>query len=430
MADKSKSENSNENQKLTDQPNAYTNTDSNYEDILKLPFSSEPGQADSKTGKECIDVVTEYYWIQNKPKPTGLIDKIQAVPFLYATEYRQRYGTTATNLYNGYNSFETMANSILSNSGTVGALAQDVAKGIGKAAITVGEKILGGLETMGNWHKVANALTAPLVNLGNGMKNVVTGQNGEIFSGNTHLNSKLLSPYYYLYSLQTTNKQYCFPFLGDDAASWQIANGFGDGNVSALSQAIVKGVEAVTNQMPQFAADVQDFMNLFSNPNSSQGNTGFSMYNVEKAKAFQFPSGGKTVSVKFPLFNTLKKDEWKKNYRFIVLFGLRNMLYRKNNVQYYPPLIYDVSIPGFGRLPLSYVKTFSVKPVGMTRIKSMDLGLLPNVKSDVTTSVIVPEAWIVQIDFESLIADSANLFLSSMIDLPIQASVVDYTQTR
>ena len=182
--------------------------------------------------------------------------------------------------------------------------------------------------------------------------------------------------------------------------------------------------------MPQFAADVQDFMNLFSNDYSSQGNTGFSMYNVEKAKAFQFPSGGKTVSVKFPLFNTLKKDEWKKNYRFIVLFGLRNMLYRKNNVQYYPPLIYDVSIPGFGRLPLSYVKTFSVKPVGMTRIKSMDLALLPNVKSNVTTSVIVPEAWIVQIDFESLIADSANLFLSSMIDLPIQASVVDYTHTR
>ena len=427
MAENTNSENINGNQKSTDQPNAYTNTDSNYEDILKLPFSSEPGQADSKTGKECIDVVTEYYWVQNKPKPTGLIDKNQAVPFLYATEYRQRYGTTATNLYNGYNGFKTMADSILSNSGEGGKLAQEIVKGIGNAAKTVGEKFLGGLETMGSWNWVLQSITDPLVNLGNGLKNVVTGQNGKIFSGNTHLNSKLLSPYYYLYSLQTTNKQYCFPFLGDDAASWQIANGFGDGNVSALSQAIVKGVEAVTNQMPQFAADVQDFMNLFSNPKSSQGNTGFSMYNVEKAKAFQFPSGGKTVSVKFPLFNTLKKDEWKKNYRFIVLFGLRNMLYRKNNVQYYPPLIYDVSIPGFGRLPLSYVKTFSVKPVGMTRIKSMDLGLLPNVKSNVTTSVIVPEAWIVQIDFESLIADSANLFLSSMIDLPIQASVVDYT---
>lgn len=94
-----------------------------------------------------------------------------------------------------------MANSILSNSGTVGELAKDVAKGVGKAARTVGEKILGGLETVGNWHKVANALTEPLLNIINGGKNVATGKNGEIFSGNTHLNSKLLSPYYYLYSL-------------------------------------------------------------------------------------------------------------------------------------------------------------------------------------------------------------------------------------
>ena len=34
-------------------------------------------------------------------------------------------------------------------------------------------------------------------------------------------------------------------------------------------------------------------------------------------------------------------------------------------------------------------------------------------------TVNVPEAWVIQIDFMSLIADSGNQFLSSLIDLPI-----------
>jgi len=56
------------------------------------------------------------------------------------------------------------------------------------------------------------------------------------------------------------------------------------------------------------------------------------MYNIEKAKAFSFPTEGKKVTVRFPLFNTIEKDSWKQNYKFIVLFGLRNMLFRLNNV--------------------------------------------------------------------------------------------------
>jgi hypothetical protein len=153
----------------------------------------------------------------------------------------------------------------------------------------------------------------------------------------------------------------------------------------------------------------------------------FTMYNIEKAKAFSFPSGGKTVRVRFPLFNTIKKDAWKDNYHFIVLFGLRNMLFRKNNVQYYPPLFYDVSIPGFGRMPLSYVKSFTVKPVGMTRVKNIELKL--DVDKPRESSVIVPEAWVVDIEFESLIADSANQMLSSIVDLPVKVDIVGTTET-
>jgi hypothetical protein len=185
-----------------------------------------------------------------------------------------------------------------------------------------------------------------------------------------------------------------------------------------LSKAISTTMDALVGGVVDFAGDIQDVANAL-NTDSTQG---FTMYNIEKAKAFSFPSGGKVVSVRFPLFNTIKKDAWKDNYRFIILFGTRNMLYRKNNVQYYPPLFYDISIPGYGRMPLSFVKSFTVKPVGMTRILPYNIKDIFGNAED-TTNVIVPEAWVVNIDFESLIADSSNQFLSSLIDLKINATL-------
>lgn len=88
-------------------------------------------------------------------------------------------------------------------------------------------------------------------------------------------------------------------------------------------------------------------------------------------------------------------------------------------------MIYDVSIPGWGRLPLSYVSSFTVNPVGMTRVKKINMNFINNdeTSSGKESTVIVPEAWIIQIEFQSLIADSANQVLSSIFDLPIEASV-------
>ena len=46
--------------------------------------------------------------------------------------------------------------------------------------------------------------------------------------GNTFLNTEMLYPYFYLYSLEATNKKFCFPFFTEGASSWQVANSFGD----------------------------------------------------------------------------------------------------------------------------------------------------------------------------------------------------------
>lgn len=398
-----------------------------HDSIIQSQFVGDSNQIGAK-GEECVDIVTEYYWIQNKPNMTGIKDLLAPVPFCYAIEYKQKHGVTATNITNNIIAIGNVGKNIIENAigeGNYDKLSDGLSTAFDKVKTTISKA----LSSMGEENKTVQDFANGVSGFVGKLKGISGNKDAHAWNGNGHLNTELLSPYFYLYSLEATGKKFCFPFLTDGAASWTVANSFSaDGSTSILTKALTETMDKLLNEgLIKFAADAQDLSNLLSTDSTTQ--SGFTMYNIEKAKAFAFPSGGKTVRVRFPLFNTIKVDAWKDNYKFIMLFGLRNMLFRKNNVQYYPPLFYDVSIPGFGRMPLSYVKSFTVKPVGMTRMKNIKLSVLGlnlkygNFHDDLDTSVIVPEAWVIDIEFESLIADSANQMLSSMFDLPVSVNI-------
>jgi hypothetical protein len=235
------------------------NTDTNYEALIRLPFSKAAGQAFSD-GTECVDVVTEYYWVQNKPKPTDT-QYIQSVPFLYAVEYRQKYGVTATNLYNNINAVINGGSSVLNSMGLNGqAIIGGIQKGLNKVKTTIGTA----LDAVGdNTGSIGKGITKGIQSVGKVIHNVATGQGGAVFAGNTHLATDLLHPYYYLYSLEATKKKYCFPFLTEGASSWNIANSFGDGGAhSILSKSLTTAMDAVVTGVAGIAADVGDLLNL------------------------------------------------------------------------------------------------------------------------------------------------------------------------
>lgn len=369
--------------------------------------------ADFLSGKnDIVDVITQYWWTTNKPVAQG--DKISNVPFLYAIEYKQKYGVTLTNLLNN-------AYAIIQGGGNIGS---NVIKGIGGVLEKTAEVLEKSLDSFAG-NTISSAIKTGVTSLSGGIERL-TSKAGDYLNlsddfGGKYLATTLLNPYNNLYALSATGKKFCFPYFGNNTAGFSISNLFSsDGSTSLLSKSITEAMSKLANGVVAIAGDLQEFGNLLSKSTNS-----FTMYNIEKAKAFSFPTEGKKVTVRFPLFNTIEKDSWKQNYKFIVLFGLRNMLFRLNNVQYYPPLIYDVSIPGWGRLPLSYVSSFSVNPVGMTRVKNINMSFINNdeTSSRKESTVIVPEAWVIQIEFQSLIADSANQVLSSIFDLPIEASV-------
>lgn len=369
--------------------------------------------ADFLSGKnDIVDVITQYWWTTNKPIAQG--DKISNVPFLYAIEYKQKYGVTLTNLLNN-------AYAIIQGGGNIGS---NVIKGIGGVLDKTAEVLEKSLNSFAG-NTISSAIKTGVTSLQGGIQKLTSEVGNYLnlsddFDGK-YLATTLLNPYNNLYALSATGKKFCFPYFGNNTAGFSISNLFSsEGSTSLLSKSITEAMSKLANGVVAIAGDMQEFANLLSSP---RNNNSFTMYNIEKAKAFSFPTEGKKVTVRFPLFNTIEKNSWKQNYKFIVLFGLRNMLFRLNNVQYYPPLIYDVSIPGWGRLPLSYVSSFTVNPVGMTRVKSINMNFINKNSSGKESTVIVPEAWIIQIEFQSLIADSANQVLSSIFDLPIDASV-------
>ena len=67
------------------------------------------------------------------------------------------------------------------------------------------------------------------------------------------------------------------------------------------------------------------------------------------------------------------------------------MIYRRNNNSFYPPLFYDLIIPGVIRQPFTYVSSVSVVPMGNVKMKSFDYGFLIDNAKNKSYSVCVPE---------------------------------------
>ena len=118
--------------------------------------------------------------------------------------------------------------------------------------------------------------------------------------------------------------------------------------------------------------------------------------------------------------NTAGVPAWKKNYKFIMLFTMRNMIFRKDNTSFYPPLFYDLIIPGTIRQPYTYVESVNVQPMGIVRMLKLDEGdKFLDIFASKSYAIPVPEAWLITIKFKSLIATSANLVLSGLQDVPV-----------
>jgi hypothetical protein len=186
--------------------------------------------------------------------------------------------------------------------------------------------------------------------------------------------SKYLAPYKLLYDLTATNQRYVFPMISQPPVN-KVTNNWDekqDRDSILSANNMMTYFDSVAQGIVSFTRDLKDLGALWGQSGTT---TGYQLSHVEKAKFFNYPTETEEYTITFPLLNTVKGNgkvpEWQKNYKFIMLFTLRNMVFRRDNASFFPPLFYDLVIPGVIRQPFCYVKDVSIKPLGVTRMLGM-----------------------------------------------------------
>ena len=217
-----------------------------------------------------------------------------------------------------------------------------------------------------------------------------------------------LSPYFNMYSLDGTNcLNYVFPMF--KSANIGAKNNYGEkaqsgGAHGANTLAEWLSTSGVLGGAAEQINEIRGIMDLTDN-NSNIGDEG--IY-IEKPKYFQYSEEADSVTVNFILYNTIPDNRdaspWKKNYRFIKNFTLKNLPYKISFFSYKTPALYEVSIPGAKYFPISFVSNLTVSNIGTTRMLTFEGN----------QQVLVPEAWDVVITFQSLLNNSANIFKTAL----------------
>lgn len=357
-----------------------------YDELLEVGF--QEGLAE----EELVDIVKDYGWTSEKGMVRG------NTPWVLAVERKQKVNSSIMNYVNLFYSSAAAGKDIQDNTLRETVTNSSVARTVISGGMTVSGLISSGAKKVIQWVQDAGA---------------------KGFGGDPSLNG-FLSPYKYLYLTEKTNKSFHFPMMNNGEAYLSL-----QGQWSSESQA----TDVINNFLATAASKVAESYLYAANDVAAinqvvamdRGNIQQAF--IEKAKAYNFPEEGQTVRVQFPLFNTIEKDIWKKHYRFLFLFAVRNLPYKITPYSYFPPLLYDLLMPGYKRLPLCYVSNFNVQQQGVVRFMTTDDFLKQNTSTNVKNQSVeesaelvqasIPDAWLVTIEFKSLLAPSANLMLQT-----------------
>ena len=402
-----------------------------YENIIKQNFiTKEKGNQ----AKQDCSILSDYPWTMNhfvkkENDSFGNGNPLTApVPHCYLVQFKQKYSSNITNYINTLvaaagaltddSTTEAMTNVTSKIGDLLGSLLSAVGLGDEETGKSIGDTVNKAVTTGTN-------VLADLIGF--------LGANGAGAVENNIRTSNLLRPYSLLYWLEPTHKRYVFPMISQPPVN-KVHNDFGDkkqqDSSGLMNNSFINKITGFTEMIPGLVRDFKDLSHLIG----SGGSHTYELSQVEKSKFFNYPTNTEQYSITFPLYNTVRPKSgnqpvWKQNYKFILLFTLRNMIFRRDNSSFFPPLFYDLIIPGVIRQPFTYVSDINVKPVGVIRMLSIN-NPLSFLDSNTTLSVAVPQVWVVTIKVKSLLATSANMVLSGLSELSINSQVSSTATTQ
>jgi len=270
--------------------------------------------------------------------------------------------------------------------------------------------------------------------------------------------AEYLKPYYGLYGASPTGFNYYFPYFHTDwkqvGSKWDSLE---SGNTLQTKTGLIQDMVDTFFGTDGVTQELQSLVNL--NPNT------LGTY-IERPQVYSYnASEGSTVNFTTTLLNTDNVDDVVRNWQLCFLLSYQNLPNKQNKVTLEPPVIYEIEIPGLFYSPYAYISKIRITNRGATRLMELPYLLEPSAlqemgiasaadaSKDKTTfkayqsdraarkanpntmfskqvkgkilsdhqldkryvETIIPDAYQIDIQIQSLIPDSQNLFFHSLL---------------
>ena len=143
-------------------------------------------------------------------------------------------------------------------------------------------------------------------------------------------------------------------------------------------------------------------------------------YGPEKIVTYN-DTAQKTITIEFPLYNTVSEQNAIDNFNFVNLFAIQNLKIRTSFLTYVPPKIYKVQTSGQGGvyMPAAYVESYDFVSIGTTRLmRDTVYGGQAGVGG--STGVLIPEAYKVIIKLREIVPENANIMFGALGGDPVE----------
>jgi hypothetical protein len=228
---------------------------------------------------------------------------------------------------------------------------------------------------------------------------------GQVVGNTTNSSSKgLLDVYEEMWPDNPTNWIYRFPYFDKkqfelSTPQWrkvdepgQIIKAAGSGLASFAKnlggEVLAKGIDFVSSGVDAAQAVAEAGL-AFASPLVGM---------VDRPRIFTEHSE-RSVTIQFPLYNTLDPNDWLKNKKFFMAFAGQNHFNKRDFITGLPPVWYRVYVPNQYYSHASCVTNFTVENLGNTRLEKHG-----------AEGVIVPDAYQISITLTEMLMPSLNQF--------------------
>ena len=328
-----------------------------------------------------INVVRDYDWTYSKNK----IKIWTEVPYVFVQEFKLAGNSYLSSLMSSALLFpDVLDSSAAAVNSAVGPkffekLKKDFSKNeFGKFMGAIGD----------NANQVTEKLQKNVENFGNRITDQVKNidKTAEEWKGITG-DDDLYRKYAYLYIREKTGLNYKFPYF--EKGYINISNEFNDTYSNA-------------NELQKMAAGFSELIEKTAGMLNLASITEPGMF-IQRPKFFNFANSEFSVDVNFYLFNTISPNAFIKNLDLITKLLIRNTPYRHNRILVDPPAIYQLTVPGRGFYPYTFISKFEVAHEGTKRIIQIN-----------GKDTIIPDAFKISINFKSLTNEVNNFIIPQM----------------